>query len=98
MYCGQIVEKAPVSLLFSKPLHPYTEGLLRSLPSIGVREKLYVIPGSVPGAKDFPKGCVFHPRCQYATDKCKNKVPPMTDVGNGHRVKCWLRCDGGMEV
>ncbi len=98
MYCGQIVEEAPVSLLFSKPLHPYTEGLLRSLPSIGVREKLYVIPGSVPGAKDFPKGCVFHPRCQYATDKCKNKVPPMTDVGNGHRVKCWLRCDGGMEV
>lgn len=98
MYCGQIVEEAPVSLLFSKPLHPYTEGLLRSLPSIGVREKLYVIPGSVPGAKDFPKGCVFHPRCQYANDKCRNEVPPMTDVGNGHRVKCWLRCDGGMEV
>lgn len=98
IYCGQIVEEAPVSLLFSNPLHPYTEGLLRSLPTIGVRKKLDTIPGSVPGAKDFPEGCVFNPRCEYATDKCRVEVPPMVDIGEGHYVKCWLRTDRGMEV
>lgn len=98
VYCGQIVEEAPVSLLFSKPLHPYTEGLLQSLPTIGVKKKLNTIPGAVPGAKDFPGGCVFNPRCKYATEKCKAEVPPLIDAGEGHYVKCWLRSVTGMEV
>lgn len=97
LYCGQIVEEAKVSDLFNNPLHPYTKGLLRSLPTLGVSDKLYVIPGSVPSAKQFPEGCIFNPRCEYAMEKCKTKVPPTLELPDGHKVKCWLHCED-MEV
>ncbi len=90
LYCGQVIEEAPVEEIFGDPLHPYTRGLLRSLPAIGRREKLYVIPGSVPGARDFPTGCVFHPRCERACGRCREEAPPFFDRGGGHRCKCWL--------
>ncbi len=90
LYCGQIMEEAPVEELFGSPAHPYTQGLLRSLPTIGVNPKLYVIPGSVPSAKDFPSGCVFNPRCGNATEQCRKEVPPLFQLGNGHRCRCWL--------
>lgn len=90
MYCGQIIEQAEVEELFKHPLHPYTQGLIKSLPSIGVQEKLYVIPGSVPSPKNFPAGCVFHPRCEHATEKCRQTAPQFCEITYGHSVKCWL--------
>ena len=88
-YCGQIVEEAKVEDLFKKPLHPYTEGLLKSLPKRGTNERLHVIPGSVPSPGHLPQGCVFNPRCPYATDKCRTEDPSYIQMGNGHCVKCW---------
>ncbi|MDD2234868.1 MAG: ABC transporter ATP-binding protein [Desulfitobacteriaceae bacterium] len=97
LYCGQIVEEAKVSDLFKNPLHPYTEGLLNSLPVLGNSGKLNVIPGSVPIANQFPEGCIFNPRCEHAMEKCKSKIPPTIELKDGHKVKCWLRCED-MEV
>jgi oligopeptide/dipeptide ABC transporter ATP-binding protein len=97
LYCGQIVEEAKVSDLFNNPLHPYTEGLLSSLPVLGVSDKLNVIPGSVPSANQFPEGCIFNPRCEHVMEKCKFKIPPALELPNGHKVRCWLRCED-MEV
>ncbi len=94
LYCGQIVEEIMTKDLFS-PLHPYTRGLLDSLPGPGREGKLHVIPGAVPGARDFPGGCVFHPRCGFAMEKCFTRTPPMTDVAQGHRVRCLLFENGG---
>ena len=88
-YCGQIVEEAKVEDLFKRPLHPYTEGLLKSLPKRGTNERLHVIPGSVPSPGHLPQGCVFNPRCPYATDKCRTEDPSYMQMGNGHCVKCW---------
>lgn len=91
VYCGRIMEEAPVESLFSNPLHPYTEGLLKSLPKMGVKEKLFVIPGTVPSPSQWPTGCVFNPRCAYASEKCRNQEPPMIKANDGHFVRCWLR-------
>ena len=88
-YCGQIVEEAKVEDLFKRPLHPYTEGLLKSLPKRGTNERLHVIPGSVPSPGHLPQGCVFNPRCPYATDKCRTEDPSYMQMGSGHCVKCW---------
>ena len=88
-YCGQVVEEAPAEELFQNPLHPYTEGLLHSLPLQGNTEKLYVIPGTVPSPGKLPQGCVFHPRCQYATERCCCEAPAYTKVSDRHTVKCW---------
>lgn len=89
-YCGEIVEEALVDELFSQPKHPYTKGLLAALPQRGNRGKrLYVIPGTVPPAGHYPKGCVFAPRCTYAYDKCHNEKPAML-IDNGHKVKCFM--------
>ena len=88
-YCGQVVEEAPASELFQNPLHPYTEGLLHSLPVRGSTEKLYVIPGSVPSAGKLHQGCAFHPRCKYATERCRCESPPYVQTSEGHSVKCW---------
>jgi len=88
-YCGQIVEEAKVEDLFKRPLHPYTEGLLKSLPKRGSNERLHVIPGSVPSPGHLPQGCVFNPRCPYATDKCRTEDPGYMQMGGGHCVKCW---------
>jgi peptide/nickel transport system ATP-binding protein len=95
MYAGQIVEQAPVKTLFAHPLHPYTKGLLGSIPVLGrVREKLDVIPGSVPNLLNPPPGCRFEPRCQACDStlrkRCAVENPPLIEVEPGHWVRCWL--------
>lgn len=97
MYCGRVVEKGTVYDIFEKPSHPYTEGLLASIPKLGDHvEELESIPGNVPNPKFMPKGCKFAPRCKYAFDKCQEEEPDFTDLGNGHQSRCWLcRQEGG---
>jgi oligopeptide/dipeptide ABC transporter ATP-binding protein len=92
MYAGKIVEEAPVDRLFSDPLHPYTLGLLNSIPSLaGQRGKLSIIKGVVPRPTSFPHGCRFHPRCASAHDRCRKEDPPLVVSNDGRRVRCWLR-------
>ena len=92
LYCGEIMEEGDTESLLTFPLHPYTEGLKASLPERGSRDRLHVIPGSVPSALDFPKGCVFAPRCPYATARCAAEKPPLYDMGGGRSVRCF-RCE-----
>ncbi len=90
LYCGEIMEEAPTKDIFSDPKHPYTEGLLAALPHPGQREgDLYVIPGMVPPAGQFPLGCVFAPRCRYATERCLKEKPPTAIINEKHRVRCF---------
>ena len=89
LYCGEVMEEAPVRMLFDTPKHPYTQGLLSTLPKFGQSGKLNTISGSVPPAGHFPKGCVFSPRCPYICDQCKEKKPPACDLGGGHKVRCF---------
>jgi peptide/nickel transport system ATP-binding protein len=91
MYAGQIVEEASVRELFSEPLHPYTQGLLASLPRLSELDKeIEHLPGSVPDALNPPKGCSFHPRCKHATDQCMTIVPKFLIRRSGHKVACHL--------
>ena len=92
MYAGQVVETAPTRTLFARPGHPYTEGLLASIPRLDrPRERLHSIPGSVPAATAWPPGCRFHPRCPYAWDRCRTEEPPLLDTGTaGQSARCWL--------
>lgn len=92
MYAGNIVERAEVYELFDDPLHPYTEALLASLPSIstGKRHRIGKIPGEVPSLITLPSGCPFHPRCKYATKRCSEIVPNRREVRAGHEVACLL--------
>ncbi|WP_413301009.1 ABC transporter ATP-binding protein [Bacillus sp. 1P10SD] len=90
MYAGQIVEEADVMTIFKKPKHPYTKGLIKSVPPLHQKDKtLYSIPGSVPTINSMPKGCRFHPRCSFATDVCIEKEPDLRNINNLHTVKCW---------
>ncbi|MCC8429259.1 ABC transporter ATP-binding protein [Reyranella aquatilis] len=90
MYAGKIVESAPVDALFADPQHPYTIGLLGSIPRIEVdRERLSTIEGSVPSPNNQPKGCRFAPRCPFADTRCHAEPPPLRDLGPEHRVACW---------
>ena len=94
MYCGQVVELAPASTLFdpkSKYSHPYTEGLMLSVPRLDTpaHQRLETIPGSVPHPLDLPKGCKFAPRCKYATDKCREQEPTMTCVSDKQQIRCF---------
>lgn len=89
MYAGQAVEVADVKELFKKHLHPYTDGLLNSIPSLtDEKETLFNIPGTVPSAADYPKGCRFAPRCSKATENCFNKMPELVEVSPKHFVRC----------
>ena len=92
MYSGKVVESAPVEELFSSPVHPYTRGLLNSLPKDSPSTKLETIPGSVPHPAYLPEGCAFHPRCAEKLDKCLKMIPPLEslDSGNPHQTACWL--------
>jgi len=92
MYAGQVVESAPTRTLFARPGHPYTEGLMASIPRLDrPRERLHSIPGSVPAATAWPAGCRFHPRCPYAWDKCRTEEPPLLETGaDGQAARCWL--------
>lgn len=97
-YAGQIVERAQIDDLYENPKHPYTKGLIKSIPRIGKkRQRLDTIQGMVPSPLEFPQGCRFNPRCEYAEEICINKEPPEVDVGEGHTAKCWLHADGGIE-
>ncbi len=89
MYAGSIVEQAPVRELFRRPRHPYTQGLLASLPVIGDRDRLKPIEGAPPDPTDLPPGCRFRPRCPYAFDECWRR-PGLERVDRGHEVACWL--------
>ena len=90
MYTGEVVESAPVKELFRSPLHPYTEGLIGALPRLGhPADRLSAIEGMVPDAVDMPKGCHFHPRCPYATERCRAEHPPLTTLPDGRQVRCF---------
>lgn len=95
MYAGQIVEQSDVNTLFERPRHPYTHGLLDSIPVLGeVKERLAVIPGSVPNLIDLPPGCRFAPRCQarleHGLEICQQQMPELHEIEAGHKVRCWL--------
>jgi peptide/nickel transport system ATP-binding protein/oligopeptide transport system ATP-binding protein len=92
MYLGRVVEAAPVREIFHDPRHPYTRGLMNSVPSLTVsrQEQLIPIRGVVPDPMDLPKGCVFEPRCPRASDICKREMPVLKTVASGHKVACWL--------
>ena len=91
LYCGEIMEEASTKALFHSPKHPYTVGLLNALPHKGKRSgKLYVIPGIVPQAGNFPPGCVFAPRCRHAEEVCCIEKPMVTQVEEGHTIRCHL--------
>ena len=90
MYLGQIVEEADVEHIFDRPMHPYTRGLIQSIPQLeGTRQKrLYMIKGMVPLLSQIPQGCRFAPRCEYATEECLKAMPELTDVGDNQKVRC----------
>jgi len=94
MYAGKVVEEAPVKALFKDPRHPYTVGLLGSIPVIGRKaqtgRRLHEIKGMVPSPANMPVGCRFHPRCSHAMDRCRRQEPPMTRLAEHRRVSCWL--------
>jgi oligopeptide/dipeptide ABC transporter ATP-binding protein len=99
MYAGRVVEEADVVSLFRKPLHPYTEGLLNSIPRLNrPKGRLHVISGQVPNPVNLPQGCSFNPRCPYAKDICGERTPELADVGAGRLVSCWLRASGSREA
>ena len=94
MYAGEIVEQAPIRELFSHPSHPYTQGLIASVPRMKQTEKLlHTIPGMVPGVQDMPEGCRFATRCSRAQERCMKEKPPTFAVNDGHYAACWL-CAG----
>jgi peptide/nickel transport system ATP-binding protein len=94
MYAGKVAEEAPVKEIFKDPRHPYTRGLLGSIPVIGRKaqshRRLQEIPGIVPSPLQTPLGCRFHPRCPKVMDRCCNQEPPMIQLGRHRRVSCWL--------
>jgi peptide/nickel transport system ATP-binding protein len=91
MYAGEVVEEAPVRTLFAEPHHPYTEGLLQAMPRVGERrERLRVIPGTVPPPTAWPTGCRFHDRCPYAWERCVAEHPPLYRIASGHVSRCHL--------
>ncbi|HEY8566045.1 MAG TPA: ABC transporter ATP-binding protein [Beijerinckiaceae bacterium] len=90
MYGGHVVEQGPVAAIFDDPQHPYTLGLMASVPSLGRRlGRLATIPGTVPPPEALPTGCRFASRCPFADARCRNELPPLADFGGGHRARCW---------
>ncbi|MGZ5032755.1 MAG: ABC transporter ATP-binding protein [Usitatibacter sp.] len=93
MYAGRKVEEAPVGELFARPRHPYTRGLMNSMPRLGAghgaRERLQEIPGMVPSLREPIAGCAFAARCAYAVERCRAEVPPFEPKAPGHAVACW---------
>ena len=95
MYCGRVVERGDVKTIFANPSHPYTKGLLGSIPRLGdAGKELKSIPGNVPNPKYMPKGCKFAPRCPYASEKCREDEPGFFQIEEGHISRCWL-CESG---
>ncbi len=99
MYAGEIVEQTDVNSLFDEPMHPYTQGLIGSIPILGeIKDKLDVIPGSVPNLVNLPPGCRFAPRCEarvkHSLNICTETKPELEDIKSGHKVRCWLYQNG----
>ena len=96
MYAGRIVESADADQLYAEPRHPYTVGLLQSVPRLDQPEtaRLRPIPGQPPDALNRPVGCAFHPRCPLATAQCRAEVPPLRPVAAGHAAACWVTAHG----
>lgn len=96
MYAGQVVEETDVFTLFDDPKHPYTQGLIDSIPHLdgSVEERLTSIPGTVPSLQQMPTGCRFHTRCSFATERCIKEAPSLINAGVGHRSRCWLVEEG----
>jgi len=90
MYAGKIVEMQSVRGLFYHPKHPYTRALLDSIPKLGTKAPLYVIPGQPPDLSDPPTGCTFHPRCRHVMERCRTEEPCEQHIGDGASVRCWL--------
>jgi oligopeptide/dipeptide ABC transporter ATP-binding protein len=100
MYASRIAETATAQQLYENPLHPYTQGLLKSLPRLGEKkERLEVIEGTVPNPLDFPEGCKFHLRCPVGkgNERCQSQEPPLLEVSPGRCVACWF-ADGHEEA
>jgi oligopeptide/dipeptide ABC transporter ATP-binding protein len=92
MYLGQVVEEADAAVLFSDPAHPYTRGLIQSIPHIaGERPKrLFMIEGTVPLLDQIPRGCRFSPRCLHALDRCREETPDLRPLGGSRKIRCWF--------
>ena len=90
MYLGQMVEEASVTDIFEHPLHPYTVGLIQSIPQMTTdsEQELFMIKGSLPLLTQIKKGCRFASRCPYATDKCREEEPELLKTGENHSVRC----------
>ena len=96
MYAGSVIEYGTVEKLYTDPKHPYTKGLFASIPTLDAdEESLHVIKGAPPNPVDLPTGCKFHPRCEFATERCKCEVPKMIDLDDSHCVSCFLFDKGG---
>ncbi|KGA96604.1 peptide ABC transporter ATP-binding protein [Alkalihalobacillus alcalophilus ATCC 27647 = CGMCC 1.3604] len=95
MYCGKVVEYAEVETIFTDPKHPYTIGLLNSVPKHDedVEGDLAIIPGSVPSPFNLPEGCRFAPRCAFAKEMCTKKLPELEELSNGEKVRCWIHTE-----
>jgi oligopeptide/dipeptide ABC transporter ATP-binding protein len=96
MYAGQVVEEANVADIFDYPFHPYTQGLLKSMPRIGDRpedgkQRLIEIPGIVPVLTELIDGCKFAERCPHAFDICRRIQPQLVAIADGHQARCWLK-------
>ena len=99
MYAGQAVEYADVRSVFKDPLLPFSVGLLKSLPVLGEeKDSLYSIKGNIPSPKDYPEGCRFSPRCEKACQRCHKEPPPLFDLPDGRRVRCWNYEGGKTDV
>lgn len=91
IYAGRVVEEAKVKELMQNPLHPYTRGLLASIPRLaGKKQRLHVIEGNVPVPGNYPSGCPFHPRCPYARNLCNREAPPLQNPGENRLLRCWI--------
>jgi peptide/nickel transport system ATP-binding protein len=93
MYAGNVIEISNSEKIFDEPLHPYTKGLISSIPIIGASRELTGIPGSVPDLVSPPSGCRFHPRCDFCFDRCRMELPALSEILPGHFVACHLYSD-----
>jgi peptide/nickel transport system ATP-binding protein len=94
MYAGRLMETGPVGDIFSSPQHPYSQLLIASLPSLDKKGVFQGIAGFPPSLLDLPPGCVFHPRCPHAMDRCREEAPELRDTAPGHQAACFLLQNG----
>ena len=95
LYAGKVVELGPTEQIISNPQHPYTQGLIKALPQMaGGADRLNQIPGMMPSLREMPTGCPFEPRCEISKEKCKTKIPTLTELETGTQVACFMREEG----